>query len=162
MAGGTQFPPAVVIQLMNIPHSTKKQIMSMMQTPPDPVEQAGKVKYVQRIDAEIAEKNAGTLQRITQAAYNAARAGLSSAQAEQIGLDQFQTDQADRPYKPQPQQAMGPVQNAPVVIPQSNHQELPLAFAKGLAGHPAIAAPGPSHPMSPPAAIPNYAAGLGM
>jgi hypothetical protein len=143
MQGGTQFPPAVIIQLMNIPHSTKKQIMQMMQSPPDPLEQASKLKQVQRIDAEIAEKNAGTFQRITQGAFNAARAGLNAAQTEQVGFQQFQKDQSNDAFKPPPVQPSGPVQQAPQVTPQADNQHLPLAFAKGLAGAPTAAAPKP-------------------
>jgi hypothetical protein len=161
MAAGTQFPPQVVLQLMNIPHSTKKQIMAMMQTPPDPVEQAAKLKYVQRMDAEIAEKNAGSFQRIATGTKYLAQAGLDAAQSEQIGLGQFRTDQTNDAFKAPPPQPAGPVQNAPVAVPQADQQQLPLAFAKGLAGHPA--APGPSHVAAmPPGSMPNYAAGLGM
>jgi hypothetical protein len=154
MQGGTQFPPAVVIQLMNIPHSTKKQILQMMQQPPDPVEQAAKLKTVERIDAEIAEKNAGSIQRITQAAFNAARAGLSAQQAENLGLEQFKTDNVNQPLAPPGAPPSGPVQNAPAIAPPAPAQQLPLVFAKGLAPHPDALA---RH--VPPA---NYAAGLGL
>lgn len=138
MAAGTQFPPALVIELLPIPNTLKKRALAMMQAPPDPIEQAAKLKTVQRIDAEIAEKNAGTLQRITQAAFNDARAGLNAAQAQQIGLQQFQRDNVNQPLAQPSPQPSGPVQNAPAVVPASNQQALPLAFAKGLAGHPAV------------------------
>jgi hypothetical protein len=162
MASGTAFPPALIIELLPIPNTLKKRALAMMQTPPDPVEQAGKVKYVQRIDAEIAEKNAGTLQRITQAAFNASRANLNAQEAEQAGFAQFAKDQSDRPYQPQPVQPTGPVQNAPSVVPQSNQQQLPLVFAKGLAGHPAIAAPRPPAQLPMPVPQGGYTAGLGL
>lgn len=142
MQGGTQFPPAVVIQLMNIPHSTKKQIMQMMQQPPDPVEQAAKLKAVQRIDAEIAEKNAGSFQRIATGTKYLVQAGLDAAQSENIGLQQFRTDQSNDAFKAPPQPATGPVQQAPPQVPQADHQQLPLAFAKGLAGGQQPSVPG--------------------
>jgi hypothetical protein len=131
---GVQFPPAMIVNLLPIPYREKQKYMQMLQTPPDPIEQAGKLKYVERIDAEIAEKNAGSIQRITQAAYNAARAGVSAQEAEQMGVQQFQKDQQDRPYIQQPQAPTGPVQNAPQVTPQADQLQLPLAFAKGLHG----------------------------
>jgi hypothetical protein len=143
---------------MNIPHSTKKQIMQMMQTPPDPLEQASKLKQVQRIDAEIAEKNAGTFQRIATGTKYLTQAGLDAAQSEQIGLQQFQKDQQNDAFKPPPVQPSGPVQQAPQVAPQADQQDLPLAFAKGLAHMPPVQ-PMPQHVPAPPA---NYAAGLGL
>jgi hypothetical protein len=132
MAGGTQFPPQVVIQLMNIPHSTKKQILAMMQQPPDPVDQAGKALYLKQMAADVEKTHTEGLKNVSTAILNSAKVGqtyadvLSDAQQSQMGQQPLA-----QPAAPQQQ---GPQQNAPTVVPQSNQQQLPLAFAKGLSG----------------------------
>lgn len=136
MQSGTQFPPQVVIQLMTIPQSQKKLILQMMQQPPDPVDQAGKQLYLKQMSADIEKTQADALKSVGTAIMNAAKGGESVAQAK-MDLAQFEAPVA--PFHAPPPQPNGPVQNAPVVVPQSNQQALPLPFAKGLSPQPPVA-----------------------
>jgi len=145
MAGGTQFPPAVVIQLMNIPHSVKKQILASMQQPPDPVEQAAKAAYIKQMNADVEKTHTEGLKNVSTAILNAAKVSQTFADV-QTDLAQSQMPSPELASAP-PAGPSGPVQNAPMVRSlASQQQDLPLPFAKGLA------------PVQPGA----YSAGLGL
>jgi hypothetical protein len=144
MQGGTQFPPQVVIQVMNLPHSVKKQILASMQQPPDPIEQAGKQVYVEQMKADVKKTETEGLKNVGIALANAAKAGQAFAQ---VQADMAATTSGAPPaYQAPAVRPSGPVQGAPVVRPAADQQSLPLPFAKGLAPVP----PG------------GYTAGLGM
>lgn len=152
---GTAFPPQLVIELLPIPASLKKRALALMSQPPDPVEQAGKAEYVKQLAADVRKTDSEALKNVATAVMNAAKGGESMAQA-RADLAQLEASQAP-PYQAQPAQPMGPVQNAPPMVPHADQQQLPLPFAKGLASIQAR----PSAP-PPTAQRPNYTAGLGL
>ena len=59
---------------MNLPGSMKKRILQMMQQPPDPMAEKGKQLTLQRLEAEVGEKRAGTMHRVAQAQKTQAEA----------------------------------------------------------------------------------------
>ena len=67
-------PPPVLIEFMNLPGSMKKRILQMLQQPPDPVAEKGKQLTLQRLEAEVGEKRAGTMHRVAQAQKTMAEA----------------------------------------------------------------------------------------
>lgn len=127
-AGGAQIPPQILAELMPLPASTKKRWIAMMNQPPDPIEQAGKQLYVERIKSEIEEKNANALQRVATAAYKASQADTNANEIMMRGLqgiDKVEGTPAGTPTPPLPQ---GPGPTPPQVMPQAPAQPLPVPF----------------------------------
>lgn len=145
IAGGTQFPPQLVIELLPIPNTLKKRALALMQQPPDPVEQAGKALYIKQMAADVEKTHTESIKNVSTAILNAGKV-QQGFQEVQNDLAASQMEAQQMAQKPQAGPS-GPVNNAPMVRPQADQQQLPLAFAKGLA------------PMPPPG---NYTAGLGM
>lgn len=153
LAAGIQVPPQIIAETSPLQSSTKKRWIDMINQPPDPVETAGKQLYVKRIQAEITEKDAGTLNRIAQAAEHASNAHLNAAEIEQRGY-QMLADIAGTPQgNPTPPLPSGPMPTPPQAAAPMQAGQLPLPFAGQPApspqGSPAIAAPGPQGPPIP-------------
>lgn len=146
MASGTAFPPQLIIELLPIPNTLKKRALALMQTPPDPVDQAGKALYLKQMAADVEKTHTEGLKNVSTAIMQAAKAGQAFAE---VQTDLAASQMGAPPLAaPSPQQPSGPVQQAPQVRPQADQQSLPLPFAKGL--------------MPPPAPPGGYSAGLGL
>jgi hypothetical protein len=155
LAAGIQIPPQIIAETSPLQSSTKKRWIDMINQPPDPVETAGKELYVKRIQAEITEKDAGTLQRIGQAALNASKAHLNAAEIEARGYQMLNDIANTSQGSPTPPLPSGPMPTPPQAAAPMQAGQLPLPFAGQPAapvpqGHPAVAAPGPQGP--PPGA----------
>lgn len=83
-------PPAALIQLSSLPDSLKKQVLQMLQPPPDPLAQKHKELTVEKIGAEVDEKRAGSVHRFAQAAKAASEAhtNVTALVHQAMGLNQ--------------------------------------------------------------------------
>lgn len=124
-AGGAQIPPQIMAELMPLPASTKKRWIAMMNQPPDPVEMAGKQYAVDRIKAEIEEKNAGTLQRVATAAYRASQAHLNADEVLNRGYEDMSKLQGTPAAPGTPPLPSGPPPTPPQAAPPMPQQPLP-------------------------------------
>lgn len=129
-ASGAQIPNIgqILLELAPIQGSVKKRILDMMKQPPDPLDQATKKLAIERILAEIEEKQANALMRIGKASESAGKVGLNAQEIEQRGF-QMLAQQAPPFSQPQPLPSgpQGPM------VPQSGPSSLgdvPGALAK--------------------------------
>jgi hypothetical protein len=67
-------PATVLIEFMNMPSSMKQRILKMMQQPVDPHVEKAKELSNQRLEAEVGEKRAGTMDRVAAAQKKMAEA----------------------------------------------------------------------------------------
>lgn len=143
-AGGAQIPIQILAELMPLPASTKKRWIAMINQPPDPIEQAGKMLTVGRLKAEIEEKNAGSLQRVATAAYRASQAHLNADEVLNRGYEDIAKTEATPTGGATPPLPSGPAPTPPAAMPPMPSQPLPMPFQGGPApGAPQQAPPLP-------------------
>lgn len=129
LQAGVQIPPQIVAETSPLQSATKKRWIDMMNQPPDPVETAGKELYVKRIQAEITEKDAGTLNRIAQAAEHASNAHLNAAEIEARGYQMMADIAGTSQGNPTPPLPTGPMPTPPQAPAPMQAAQLPLPFA---------------------------------
>lgn len=128
LQAGVHIPPQIVAETSPLQSTTKKRWIDMMNQPPDPVETAGKQLYVKRIQAEITEKDAGTLNRIAQAAEHASNAHLNAAEIEARGYQMMADIAGTSQGNPTPPLPTGPMPTPPQAAAPMQAQQLPLPF----------------------------------
>lgn len=150
-ASGAQIPNIgqILLELAPIQGSIKKRMLDMMKQPPDPVDQAGKQLAIQRMLAEIEEKQANVLLRTGTAAMNAAKAGLNAQEIEQRGFAFLnQPSPGFQPPPGTPNGPQGPVAPVPGPSPLGG---VPNALGKFLGSPPpAAGATSPPGAAGPP------------
>jgi hypothetical protein len=131
-------PPQVLIQMMPIADSIKKQLVQMM-SQQDPMAQQAKQLTNQRLGAEVDEKKAGTIHRYAQAAKAASEAHTNVTQLvhQAMGITQSGVLDANTPDQPTPpgQQApQGP--QAPAGPPPMPRRAATVPMTPGAARRP--------------------------
>jgi hypothetical protein len=131
-------PPQILIQMMPIADSIKKQLVQMM-SQQDPMAQQAKQLTNQRLGAEVDEKKAGTIHRYAQAAKAASEAHTNVTQLvhQAMGITQAGVLDANTPDQPTPpgQQApQGP--QAPAGPPPMPRRAATVPMTTGAAKRP--------------------------
>ncbi|MFI5014541.1 MAG: hypothetical protein ACHQAY_19580 [Hyphomicrobiales bacterium] len=74
-------PPAVIIETSSLPQSKKRQLMQMLQQPPDPVQQQAKQVALQKAIADTDKTHADAASARASALHKTSEAGVAQAQA---------------------------------------------------------------------------------
>jgi hypothetical protein len=130
-------PPQVLIQMMPIADSIKKQLVQMM-SQQDPMAQQAKQLTNQRLGAEVDEKKAGTIHRYAQAAKAASEAHTNVTQLvhQAMGITQAGVLDANTPDQPGGQNGQPGQPQAPAGPPPMPRRAATVPMTPGAAKRP--------------------------